>query len=139
VAAAMKPQYEYDDLAFERDSGRSRTRPHLVLVGEPRAADRCFPRATRATYWRRRLAVVALALGVLVAAGRAGDLLGGTPLATPERRPSTVSYVVRPGDSLWSVAQRIAPGADPRPVVDALVRGRHGAPLLPGQKIEWKG
>jgi hypothetical protein len=45
--------------------------------------------------------------------------------------------IVRPGDSLWSLARRFAPGEDPRPVVDALAEARHGAPLLPGERVEW--
>jgi hypothetical protein len=46
---------------------------------------------------------------------------------------------VRPGDSLWSVANRLAPGSDPRPVVDALAQARDGAPLVPGETVEWGG
>jgi hypothetical protein len=47
--------------------------------------------------------------------------------------------VVRPGDSLWSVASRLAPDSDPRPVVDALAEARHGTVLVPGEIIEWDG
>jgi hypothetical protein len=49
------------------------------------------------------------------------------------------STVVRPGDSLWSVAERLAPGGDPRPVVDALSEARHGTVLTPGETISWDG
>ncbi len=118
---------------------------------------------TRATYWRRRFVVVALAVALVLVMAQAGAALGGS-LASPERRPagavSTASStgsrntgsrntgsrntgsrntVVRPGDSLWSVASRLAPGADPRPVVDALASARHGAVLTPGETIEWAG
>jgi Tfp pilus assembly protein FimV len=35
-------------------------------------------------------------------------------------------YVVRPGDTLWAIASRLAgPGADPRAVLDSLVRANH--------------
>ena len=79
---------------------------------------------------------------------QAGAALGGSSLATPERRPASTSEsartsgpstVVRPGDSLWSVAARLAPGDDPRPVVDALAAARHGTILVPGETIEWDG
>jgi hypothetical protein len=45
-------------------------------------------------------------------------------------------YVVRPGDTLWTIASKIAPGADPRPVVDDLADRAGGAVLQPGQRIE---
>jgi hypothetical protein len=47
--------------------------------------------------------------------------------------------VVRPGDSLWSVADRLEPGHDPRPVVDELARERGGTALEPGETVEWSG
>jgi LysM domain len=40
----------------------------------------------------------------------------------PERPAPQVHYVVQPGDTLWSIARRIAPGRDPRPVVDEMVK-----------------
>ena len=47
--------------------------------------------------------------------------------------------VVQPGDSLWTVAERLAPDDDPRPVVDALSSVRHGTVLTPGETISWDG
>ena len=47
------------------------------------------PPEHRAVYWRRRLAVVALAVGLVVVAAQAGAALGGSPLAAPERRPAS--------------------------------------------------
>jgi Tfp pilus assembly protein FimV len=82
-------------------------------------------------------------VAVVLVAAQAGGALGGSPLAAPERRPAvseatgTVRYVVEPGDSLWSIAEVLAPGEDPRPVVDALAEARRGAPLIPGETIIW--
>jgi len=39
--------------------------------------------------------------------------------------PSVATYVVGPGDTLWSIASRIAPGRDPRPVIDRLQADNH--------------
>ncbi len=36
-----------------------------------------------------------------------------------------VSYTVRAGDTLWSIASRVAPGRDPRLVVDQLIAYNH--------------
>jgi hypothetical protein len=49
-----------------------------------------------------------------------------------------VRYVVKPGDSLWTVAQHVAPRSDPRPVVDALAAARHHSPLLVGETVVWQ-
>jgi len=104
----------------------------------PRAAIARARRPSTAVYWRRRLAVVGMAVGLVVVAAQAGDALGGSPLAAPERRPASSSVVevtARPGDSLWSIVERTFPGDDPRPRVDELVEARHGAPLVPGEVI----
>ena len=78
---------------------------------------------------------------VLVMA-QAGAALGSSPSPLPSAArppPHVTTITVRPGDSLWSIAQRLAPGEDPRPIVDELEQARHGAPLQPGEKIEWSG
>ena len=94
------------------------------------------------TYWRRRMVVVVLAVALVLVMARAGAALGGSTPAAPERHPaqsSAVSTVVQPGDSLWTVAERLAPDDDPRPVVDALSEARHGTVLTPGETISWDG
>jgi hypothetical protein len=104
----------------------------------PRAAIARARRSSTAVYWRRRLAVVGIAAALVVVAAQAGDALGGSPLAAPERRPASsavVEVTARPGDSLWSIVQRTFPGEDPRPRVDELMEARHGAPLVPGEVV----
>ena len=104
----------------------------------PRAAIARARRPSTAVYWRRRLAVVGLAVGLVVVAAQAGDALGGSPLAAPERRPTSSTLVevkARPGDSLWSIVERTFPGEDPRPRVDELMEARDGAPLVPGEVV----
>jgi Tfp pilus assembly protein FimV len=63
----------------------------------------------------RTLAIVlAVAVFLLVAPGLARGV-------GPDRPAPRVTYVVEPGDTLWSIARRVAPGQDPRPVVDRLI------------------
>jgi len=115
-------------------------RPVAVATGAARIR-------RRATYVRRRVVIAVLAVAMVLVMARAGAALGGSSLATPERSPASApaarlsgrSTVVRPGDSLWSVAARVAPGSDPRPVVDAMAAARHGTVLVPGETIEWDG
>jgi hypothetical protein len=78
----------------------------------------------------RMIAVVLVVAGfLLVAPGLArGD--------GPERPAPRVTYVVESGDTLWSIARRVAPGRDPRPVVDALVEAnRLDGGLQAGQEL----
>jgi len=44
-------------------------------------------------------------------------------------------YVARPGDTLWSIASKLLPGGDPRPLVANLEQQLHGAELIPGDQL----
>jgi LysM domain len=69
---------------------------------------------------RGRILVRALAVVLVVA----GFMLVAPGLARgdgPDRPAPRVTYVVESGDTLWSIARRVAPGQDPRPVVDGLI------------------
>ncbi|HEY6709742.1 MAG TPA: LysM peptidoglycan-binding domain-containing protein [Actinomycetota bacterium] len=58
---------------------------------------------------------------VLVVAGSLVVVPGLARGDGPDRPAPRVTYVVEPGDTLWSIARRVAPGRDPRPVVDGLI------------------
>ena len=68
-----------------------------------------------------------------------GGRTGSGPLAAPGAgRTETVAlrtWVVRPGDTLWSIAHRLEPSGDIRPLVDALSHEVHGRPLQIGQQL----
>jgi hypothetical protein len=115
---------------------RPTTSPRRVVAADPARV------VSTATYWKRRVVVVLLAVALVLVMARAGAALGGSTPAAPERHPahtSAASTIVRPGDSLWTVAERLVPGDDPRPVVDALSEARHGTVLTPGESISWDG
>ena len=53
----------------------------------------------------------------------AGALVGPRLVPVTQR-----SYVVRGGDTLWSIATRLAPGSDPRPLIQAIEQANHVGP-----------
>jgi Tfp pilus assembly protein FimV len=84
---------------------------------------------------RRRLTALCAAAGLAaVLSGPVANAVGvgGTPEAHPSR-----TYVVRTGDTLWSIATRLAPSTDPRVVVDAIAstNGVDPGALVPGQQL----
>lgn len=87
------------------------------------------------THVRRRRAVVivvaAFAAGLLAGPLEHGDDPDGMQAVAAHR------YVVRPGDSLWSIASRIQRGSDPRELMDAIESANHVDPgaLHPGQTL----
>lgn len=89
-------------------------------------------RALRPT--RRGRLVVTVVTAVVAGAGLAGL---ATADATTPAAPEPVAVVVEPGETLWSLARRVAPGQDPRPVVEQLRRlnGMEGAGLAAGQRL----
>ncbi len=77
------------------------------------------------------LVLALLLLAVLVTSSWASptgaDAGRGTATIEPGGRAAlerTVEVVVQPGDSLWSIARRLAPNDDPRPLVHRLERSR---------------
>jgi nucleoid-associated protein YgaU len=91
---------------------------------------------------RRSLTIVSLGVVVAVWAGPVGHAVAGGPLGsvgsgTADASQSFRRYVVRPGDTLWSIARRFSPELDPRQVVDALQQANGVDPgrLVPGREI----
>ena len=73
--------------------------------------------------------VLVVAAFLLVAPGLArGD--------GPERPARQVTYVVEPGDTLWSIAERIGPAGDVRVLVDRLADANGRAALEAGQRLD---
>ncbi|GAB3278635.1 LysM peptidoglycan-binding domain-containing protein [Microbacterium lacusdiani] len=81
--------------------------------------------ATRLRVTRRGRRVLAALAAAPVAAGLALAVIsGGGALASREDGAPAGTFdtvTVMAGDSLWSIAEEIAPAADPRDVVDAIV------------------
>lgn len=97
-------------------------------LAEPRAAVRLTRRGRAAVL----LVMVALLFGAF-AAGRTASQAA----QEPEQRPVLSQTTVQRGESLWTVARRVAPEQDPRQVVVALRRlnGLTSAQVQAGQHL----
>jgi LysM repeat protein len=99
---------------------RARVRP--VVAGadvRPARGAGCTEQAPPVRLTRRgRLLLTLLAVVTLVAAG---VLAAGGPSAIAGTEPGTAAtaerVTVRPGDTLWAIAERAAPGVDPRETI----------------------
>ncbi|UWF76867.1 MULTISPECIES: LysM peptidoglycan-binding domain-containing protein [Microbacterium] len=83
---------------------------------------------------RGRRVLLALAAAPLAAGIAFSALAGGSALASGEQayRASFETVTVMPGDTLWSIAAHVAPDADPRDVVDDIIRLNN----LPGGMVQ---
>lgn len=87
-----------------------------VLPARPATRLRLTARGRRVVL---AVAAVPLAIGIAFAA-----LSGGSAMASGEQTEtaSFATVTVMPGDTLWSIAESIAPGADPRDVIGDITR-----------------
>lgn len=92
------------------------TAPAMVSVRETRATTRL-----RMTTRGRRLLVALAALPLAAGIGFAA-ISGGSALASGENVQSASfdTVTVMPGDTLWAIAEDIAPSADPRTVISEI-------------------
>ena len=77
-------------------------------------------------------------LGGVIAPLSAMLMFGSFANATlTSQGPATQIVVVQPGESLWSIAQGIAPGADPRETVNSIrdLNGMTSAVVVKGQSL----
>jgi predicted Zn-dependent protease len=88
---------------------------------------------------RRGRAVVVLALTGSLFGGAVA--VAGVSFAGADRgAPGALQLrhvTVRPGDTLWAIAAKAAPGADPRAMIQRIsdLNGLSDAPLVPGQQL----
>jgi hypothetical protein len=103
-----------------------------------RPAAAAAPR-TRLRITRRGRAVLATVIALPLVLGTGAAMLnGGGAVATDTSSSAEFTYVeVEAGQSLWSLAETVAPQADPREVIAAIVRlnGLPSADVQPGERL----
>jgi nucleoid-associated protein YgaU len=84
---------------------------------------------------RRRLITFCAVVGLV--AVLSGPVANAVGVGGPTEAESSRTYVVRSGDTLWSIATRFEPATDPRVVVDAIASANGVDPgaLVPGQRL----
>jgi LysM repeat protein len=114
------------------DTRKATIMSDILDAGTTRATPVSRLRLTR----RGRTVLTTLASAPLVFAALAFALNGGMATATIEE--GSTSYVtVEAGQSLWQLAEEVAPGEDPREVVAQLLRANalESAEIFPGQQL----
>jgi nucleoid-associated protein YgaU len=139
--------------------GRRPVAGGLRLVGDPRSAlpdeddewgagwsggvpltsvpDRRPIRRTSPVVRRRRVLLAAMGL-LLVALALPLSGTGGNSHPIGSALAETghpVSYTVQPGDTLWSIAGRVDPAGDPRPLVARLAAQIGSDTVVPGEHL----
>jgi LysM repeat protein len=108
-----------------------------MTATQPRTAFQPIAPAGRLRLTRRGravlLVVTALALFLAVSLGRTGSQAA----SVSETGPALQQTTVQSGETLWSIAQRIAPDNDPREVMAQLrrINNLHGSSLQAGQQL----
>lgn len=100
----------------------------------PTSRVRVTPRGRRAL--ALLVAAPVLAVGTLAGAGVLGGALAGAVASSSAQTASFEHITVLPGQSLWQIAEAVAPGADPRDVVAEIemLNGIAGA-IQPGEQL----
>jgi nucleoid-associated protein YgaU len=114
---------------------RAAPSPQRAAVRSVTAVQRGAERRARLRLTRRGRIVLVVMPALLVLSGALLAAAPGVAEAAPQTLPRTV--VVGPEDSLWGIAERVAPHADPRTTIARIERlnDLHGARIDPGDVL----
>jgi hypothetical protein len=86
---------------------------------------------------RTRVRLTRIAACLMLGGAVVGIVGSRASAGASQSRPAS-TYVVKAGDTLWSIAARVVgPTEDPRPAVDRIAADNHirGALLIPGERL----
>jgi hypothetical protein len=131
----IEPDYIDEPCSEVGDVRGSRHYDNVTYVNFLPATAAPTPRL-RITQRGRRVLTALVALPLVIAAFSLALSSGGAT-ATSTATSNDFSYVtIASGQSLWQLAQQVAPNRDPRDVVDAIVALNHlQGEIQPGQRI----
>ena len=115
--------------------GHTAARPAASHRAETAQASRT---ATRTRLTRRGRVVLAALIVLPLLVGGAAFAASGAAMAGSEASSSSFRHLtVQPGDSLWSIAEEVAPRSDPRDVVAAFIdlNGLSSSLVQAGQQL----
>ncbi len=112
-------------------------RPVRYVTHREAPQRRTVPARVRLT---RRGQVTTVVIGAFLATAILG-LVHQSPTAATEQPttlPTTATVVVHPGETLWQIAQRVAPAKDPRVTIHAIeeLNGLSTASVQAGQTLQ---
>ena len=131
----------------------SEVRPNLRLVADSSSATLTSgllgaSQVTRMTFWRRRIVcLTALLLGLWVLSASFRSSFASQGIENPTVLPTVMesaaseslrsgsSVIIKPGDTLWSIARQLQPAGDIRPLVDRIAKINNGHSLIAGQAL----
>ena len=117
--------------------------PEHLASGPETMTNRC----SSSTYWRRRLVCLTLLVGAVWLMASAVGERSGVPAteslvaqtvfesAAGETLATGQIVIVKPGDTLWSIARQFQPTGDLRPLVDRIAKINNGHSLIAGQAL----
>ena len=127
--ATIRPARHLDTCNPDRRARdvREATQTRTSVASEPRGLRRLLP----------GVATLAVLAGLWAGAGMLATLHRPplVVLSGSVKTPAGYVYVVRPGDTLWSIAARLQPGGDPRILVAQLETQVGGTTLVPGSRL----
>jgi nucleoid-associated protein YgaU len=121
---------------FAPTAAKSVSRQRQPLRTPRAAAAVSVPASNNSTVlWRRQLALAATVAAMIAALVVGGEAASAGAKEAAAATPGALHVVVQSGDSIWSIARRVQPTGDVRPLVDNITRANGSAAITAGQTI----